>query len=108
MYDYCIVGGGIVGLATALTITRNRPGARLLLIEKEEALAQHQTGHNSGVIHAGIYYAPRSFKAELCRAGERATKAFCEENGVPFRTPGKLVVATSEVEMERLAALETN
>ncbi|OCW58375.1 L-2-hydroxyglutarate oxidase [Hoeflea olei] len=108
MYDYCIVGGGIVGLATALTITRNRPGARLLVIEKEDALGQHQTGHNSGVIHAGIYYAPKSFKAELCRAGERATKNFCEENGIPYRTPGKLVVATSEVEMMRLAALEAN
>ena len=108
MYDYCIVGGGIVGLATALTITRNQPGAQILVIEKETALGQHQTGHNSGVIHAGIYYAPKSFKAELCRAGERATKAFCEENGVPYRTPGKLVVATNELEMTRLAALETN
>jgi len=108
MYDYCIVGGGIVGLATALTITRNRPGALVLVIEKEDTLGQHQTGHNSGVIHAGIYYAPKSFKAELCRAGERATKTFCEENGVPYRTPGKLVVATSDVEMARLAALETN
>ena len=108
MYDYCIVGGGIVGLATALTITRQKPGARILVVEKETALACHQTGHNSGVIHAGIYYAPKSFKAELCRAGEKATKAFCDENAIPCRTPGKLVVATDALEMQRLAALENN
>lgn len=108
MYDYCIVGGGIVGLATALTVTQQKPGARVVVIEKEAALASHQTGHNSGVIHAGIYYAPRSFKAELCRAGERATKAFCDENGIRYRTPGKLVVATDVREMQRLAALEDN
>jgi len=108
MYDYCVVGGGIVGLATALTVSRNRPGAKILVIEKEDALAAHQTGHNSGVIHAGIYYAPKSFKAELCRAGERATKAFCDEHGIPYRIPGKLVVATDAVEMTRLAALEAN
>jgi Predicted dehydrogenase len=108
MYDYCIVGGGIVGLATALTITRNRADARILVVEKERALGQHQTGHNSGVIHAGIYYAPGSLKAELCRAGERATKEFCESNGVAFRTPGKLLVATDKVELARLTALEKN
>ena len=108
MYDYCIVGGGIVGLATALTLSRQKPDARIVVIEKENALAGHQTGHNSGVIHAGIYYAPKSFKAELCRAGEKATKAFCEENAIPYRTPGKLVVATDALEMERLAALEGN
>lgn len=108
MYDYCIVGGGIVGLATALTVSRNKPDARILVIERENALASHQTGHNSGVIHAGIYYAPKSFKAELCRAGESATKAFCDENGIVYRTPGKLVVATDQLEMMRLAALEVN
>lgn len=108
MYDYCIVGGGIVGLATALTVSRRKPDARILVIEKEHVLAGHQTGHNSGVIHAGIYYAPKSFKAELCRAGEQATKAFCEENAISYRTPGKLVVATDALEMGRLAALEGN
>ncbi len=108
MYDYCIVGGGIVGLATALTISQQKPGARIVVIEKEDTLAGHQTGHNSGVIHAGIYYAPKSFKAELCRAGERATKAFCDENGIPYRTPGKLVVAADTTEMQRLTALEDN
>jgi L-2-hydroxyglutarate oxidase len=108
IYDYCIIGGGIVGLATALTISQKKPGARIVVMEKESALASHQTGHNSGVIHAGIYYAPKSFKAELCRAGERATKAFCEESGIPYRTPGKLVVATDDMELQRLAALEAN
>ena len=68
MFEYCIVGGGIVGLATALAITRSEPDARILLLEKELSLASHQTGHNSGVIHAGIYYQPGSLKAELCRA----------------------------------------
>ncbi|MBJ6133026.1 L-2-hydroxyglutarate oxidase [Ochrobactrum sp. Q0168] len=108
MYDYCLVGGGIVGLATALTIVRQEPSARILVLEKENAVAMHQTGHNSGVIHAGIYYQPGSFKAELCRAGERMTKQFCDENNIAYRVPGKLVVATNDMEVQRLAALETN
>jgi L-2-hydroxyglutarate oxidase len=108
MFDYCIVGGGIVGLATALAISRGEPDARVLLLEKEERLAGHQTGHNSGVIHAGIYYQPGSLKAELCRAGERATKDFCDQNGILYRTPGKLVVATSPLELQRLQSLQTN
>ncbi|HVY99809.1 MAG TPA: L-2-hydroxyglutarate oxidase [Dongiaceae bacterium] len=105
IYDFCVVGGGIVGLATAMRLTRVRPGASLLLIEKEAALARHQTGHNSGVIHSGIYYRPGSLKAELCRRGAKATKAFCTEHGIPFEERGKLVVATSSTEMERLAQL---
>ena len=108
MFDYCIVGGGIVGLATAWAISRGEPDARVLLLEKEEHLAGHQTGHNSGVIHAGIYYQPGSLKAELCRAGERATKAFCDQYGIFYRTPGKLVVATSPLELQRLEALQEN
>lgn len=108
MYDYCIVGGGIVGLATALKIVKSEPDARILLLEKEGSLAAHQTGHNSGVIHAGIYYKPGSLKAELCRAGERMTKQFCAENSIPYRTPGKLVVATNQMELQRLANLEAN
>lgn len=108
MFDYCIVGGGIVGLATALAITKSDPDARILLLEKEDSLAAHQTGHNSGVIHAGIYYQPGSLKAELCRAGERATKHFCETHDIPYRTPGKLVVATNDKELQRLSALEAN
>lgn len=105
VYDYCIVGGGIVGLATAYALLRRDPGARLLLLEKESTLGQHQTGHNSGVIHAGIYYAPGSLKARLCREGATATKRFCEENDVPFEVCGKLVVATDDGELARMNGL---
>ena len=105
IFDYCIIGGGIVGLATAMRLLEGRPGSSLIVIEKEDALGRHQTGHNSGVIHAGIYYPPGSLKAELCRKGADATKAFCAENGIRFETCGKLLVATSDVEMQRMDAL---
>ena len=104
-YDFCIVGGGIVGLATAMALLERNPGARLVLLEKENALALHQTGHNSGVIHSGIYYAPGSLKANLCKRGERATKEFCSAHGIPFVTCGKTLVATNALELERLEAL---
>lgn len=104
--DFCVIGGGIVGLATAMTLLQRRPDASLVLIEKEHRLAGHQTGHNSGVIHAGIYYKPGSLKARLCRAGAAWTKEFCAENDIPFAQPGKLIVATDPIEFERLAALE--
>ena len=103
--DYVVIGGGIVGLSTALNLLDRRPGASVVVLEKEPTLASHQTGHNSGVIHAGIYYAPGSLKAQLCRAGEKATKDFCEAHGIPFETVGKLVVATSELEVSRLRDL---
>ena len=103
--DFAVVGGGIVGLATALTLLERRPGASLVLLEKEPGVARHQTGHNSGVIHAGIYYAPGSLKARLCRAGARWTREFCAEHGIPHRTPGKLIVATTPVELSRLGDL---
>ena len=105
IFDYCIVGGGIVGLATAMRLIENKPGSSLILIEKEDALGKHQTGHNSGVIHAGIYYPPGSLKAELCRKGAEATKAFCSENGIRFEVCGKLLVATSDLEIQRMDAL---
>jgi len=104
-YDFCIIGGGIVGLSTALELTRRRPGASILLLEKEDSLARHQTGHNSGVIHAGVYYAPGSLKADLCRRGAQATKDFCTEHGIAFDVCGKLVVATNALEMTRMDAL---
>ena len=104
-YDYCVVGGGIVGLATAMALLQRNPGASLVLLEKESALATHQTGHNSGVIHSGIYYAPGSLKADLCKRGERATKTFCTEHAIPFVTCGKTLVATNALELERMEAL---
>jgi L-2-hydroxyglutarate oxidase len=88
MYDYCIIGGGIVGLAVAMALQEKMPGASIVILEKEPELARHQTGHNSGVIHAGIYYAPGSLKAKLCREGAEATKRFCTENRIPFETCG--------------------
>ncbi|WP_102958086.1 L-2-hydroxyglutarate oxidase [Mangrovicella endophytica] len=103
--QYCIIGGGIVGLATALELTERDSGARIVLMEKEGDYGLHQTGHNSGVIHAGIYYQPGSLKARLCREGAEATKRFCTESGIPFETCGKLLVATSATEMERMEAL---
>ncbi len=104
-YDFCVVGGGIVGLATAARLLEMRPGARLVLLDKEPRLAAHQTGHNSGVIHSGIYYPPGSLKAELCRRGAQATKDFADEHGIPYEVCGKLLVATDEAEAARMDAL---
>ncbi|MDP9808036.1 L-2-hydroxyglutarate oxidase [Rhizobium tibeticum] len=106
MYDHCIIGGGIVGLAVAMALQERTPGARIVVLEKEAELARHQTGRNSGVIHAGIYYAPDSLKAKLCREGAAATKRFCTDNRIPFETCGKLLVATNDTETERMDALE--
>ncbi|WP_336741224.1 L-2-hydroxyglutarate oxidase [Aureimonas altamirensis] len=106
LYDYCVIGGGIVGLATALSLRQRDGTARIVLLEKEAQFGLHQTGHNSGVIHAGIYYKPGSLKARLCREGAEATKDFCARKSIPFETCGKLLVATNDVEMERMAALE--
>ena len=94
-----------MGLATAMALLERHPGARLAVLEKESGLARHQTGHNSGVIHSGIYYAPGSLKADLCRRGAQATKAFCTDQKIPFETCGKLLVATTDLELERLEAL---
>ncbi|MDH0650097.1 L-2-hydroxyglutarate oxidase [Pseudomonas sp. GD03858] len=104
-YDYCIIGAGIVGLATAMALLQQRPGASLLILEKEASLGRHQTGHNSGVIHAGIYYAPGSLKAELCKRGAQATKDFCSEHGIAFEVCGKLLVASNDLEVQRMQAL---
>ena len=105
IYDYCIIGGGIVGLATAMALLERQPGASLVILEKEPMLAQHQTGHNSGVIHAGIYYAPGSLKADLCKRGAEATKAFCTEHQIKFDVCGKLLVASTPLEVSRMHAL---
>lgn len=103
--DYLIIGGGIVGLATALELQQRFPGASIRLVEKASVVAQHQTGHNSGVIHAGVYYQPGSLKATLCRQGVSATTEFCDKHGIPYQRCGKLIVATTEDEVSRLAAL---
>jgi len=104
-YDVVIVGGGIVGLATALALTERFPRCAVVIVEKEPQLARHQTGHNSGVIHAGIYYKPGSFKAQLCVEGVRLMKAFCEANGVAYETCGKVILATTADELPRLQML---
>jgi (S)-2-hydroxyglutarate dehydrogenase len=104
-FDIAIIGGGIVGLATALALCDNFPQKTLAVIEKEKELASHQTGHNSGVIHAGIYYKPGSHKAKLCVEGSRLMMEFCEANGVPYERCGKLIVATNGDELPRLRTL---
>jgi 2-hydroxyglutarate dehydrogenase len=105
-YDLLVVGGGILGLAVARELAVRRPSARLVLLEREAELASHQTGHNSGVIHAGIYYAPGSLKARLCVAGARELYELCDRQGVPYERCGKLIVARHEGELERLDELE--
>ncbi|HVO96337.1 MAG TPA: L-2-hydroxyglutarate oxidase, partial [Terriglobales bacterium] len=104
-YDLTIIGGGIVGLASALKLTAAHPNLRLLLLEKEAELARHQTGNNSGVIHSGLYYRPGSLKAHSCVTGRKALIAFCDENAVPYEICGKVVVATSPEELPRLEDL---
>ncbi len=104
--DFTVIGGGIVGIATAWQLKMQYPDATMLLVEKEPHLALHQTGHNSGVIHAGVYYQPGSLKAEFCKRGAARTFAFCREYGLPVSQCGKLLVATDEVELQRMAALE--
>jgi L-2-hydroxyglutarate oxidase len=103
--DVIVIGGGIVGLATAYRLLEARPDLRLTVVEKEAELATHQTGHNSGVLHAGLYYKPGSLKAELCREGKVALQEFADGHGVPFELCGKLVVAVDEAELPRLAEL---
>lgn len=100
-----IVGGGIVGLAVARLAGERWPDAEVTVFEKEERLATHQTGHNSGVVHAGIYYAPDSLKARLCRRGMGLLREYCRERDLPYEQCGKVVVATGESELERLSGL---
>ena len=107
IFDYGVIGGGIIGLASASAILSAHPGASVVVLEKDSALARHQTGHNSGVIHAGVYYAPGSLKARLCRKGAEMTKAFARAHGIPFETCGKLLVATTAAECQRMEALAT-
>jgi L-2-hydroxyglutarate oxidase len=100
--DVLIVGGGIVGLATAYRLTRDYPDRRVTVLEKESQLGQHQTGHNSGVLHSGIYYRPGSLRAANCRTGKAAMEAFCAAEGIPYEICGKVIVATCDEELPAL------
>lgn len=104
--DICVVGGGIVGIAAARELKHRHPGAEIVVLERENELAVHQSGHSSGVIHAGIYYAPGSLKARLCVEGARRLYEYCAERGVDARRDGKVIVATHESELSRLDELE--
>ncbi|MGB9747360.1 MAG: L-2-hydroxyglutarate oxidase [Bacteroidales bacterium] len=104
-YDYVIIGGGIVGLATAWKLASKNPRFRIAVLEKESALASHQTGHNSGVIHSGIYYTPGSLKARNCIEGYRQLLSFCQEENIPYEICGKLIVATGKEQLTQLDEL---
>src|SRR2546429_4123606 len=103
--DPAVVGAGILGLATARELGKRHPGLKIAVREREAEPGMHQTGHNSGVVHAGIYYAPGSLKARLCVAGARELYDYCEERGIPTERCGKVIVATEESELGRLQAL---
>ncbi|MBH51886.1 MAG: L-2-hydroxyglutarate oxidase [Chloroflexi bacterium] len=103
--DITIIGGGILGLSTAMQLSKKLPDSKIVVLEKEDKLAVHQTGHNSGVIHSGLYYRPGSQKASFCVDGASALRAFCDENSIPYDLVGKLVVATNEDELGRLDTL---
>jgi L-2-hydroxyglutarate oxidase LhgO len=105
VYDIAVVGGGIVGLATSRELLRRYPRLKLANVEKESAYNKHQTGHNSGVIHSGIYYKPGSLKAKLCVEGRALATAYCDEKSIPYKMVGKLIVATDESELGRLDEL---
>lgn len=104
-FDYIIIGGGIVGVSTAWQLQQRFPHKRIAIVEKEQQFACHQTGHNSGVIHAGVYYQPGSLKAKFCKEGVQATIQFCQEHNIKYEQCGKLLVATNPLEHERMLAL---
>jgi len=104
-YDFVVIGGGIVGLSTAWQLQQRNPRHKILLLEKENTLARHQTGHNSGVIHAGVYYQPGSLKAKFCKKGLAETISFCKKTGIRYEQCGKLLVATGPLELKRMHAL---
>jgi len=105
-YDVCIIGAGLVGLGVGRALTETYPGIRIVVVEKEQSVAVHQSGHNSGVAHSGLYYRPGSLKAQLCVEGRRALEQFCLEGDIPFRESGKLVIASQSSEIPALDELE--
>ncbi|MGH9081556.1 MAG: L-2-hydroxyglutarate oxidase [Acidimicrobiales bacterium] len=105
VYDLVVIGAGILGLATARELLLNRPATRLLVVEKESRIAAHQTGHNSGVLHAGLYYPPGSLKARLCRSGKAMLESFADEHDIAVERCGKLVIATNQIELGALDEL---
>jgi (S)-2-hydroxyglutarate dehydrogenase len=105
-FEAVVIGGGIVGVSTALSLVRRLPGLSVLVLEKEDRLARHQTGHNSGVIHSGLYYRPGTLKASNCVEGREELYNFCAENGLPHERCGKIVVAVEEKQLPALAELE--
>ncbi|MEN1967884.1 L-2-hydroxyglutarate oxidase [Lentibacillus sp. N15] len=105
MYDYTIVGGGIVGLSVGMALTKKYPGKKILVLEKEQELASHQTGHNSGVIHSGIYYKPGSYKARFAKQGSQSMVEFCQKHDIAYDNCGKVIVATNEQERPLLENL---
>ena len=105
MYDFVIIGGGIVGISTALEVIKSEPTKKVLLLEKEQSFASHQSGHNSGVVHAGVYYEPGSLKAKLCKEGLTETINYCKSHSIPFEQCGKLLVASSKQEISRMNSL---
>src|SRR5919199_769256 len=102
MFDFAVIGGGIIGLSSTRALLERHPDARVLVLEKERGWARHQTGHNSGVIHSGIYYKPGSLKARFCREGARALVEFCRERGIDYEICGKVIVAVEPDEMPLL------
>ena len=105
LFDAAIIGGGIVGLATAWQLTRLKPDWKVVVIEKESTLAFHQTGRNSGVIHSGIYYRPGSLRARNCREGKLLLEQFCREHQIAWKRTGKVIVATQESQLPQLHQL---
>ncbi len=105
MYDFAVIGGGIVGLSTAMTLGQQYPNAKILVLEKESRWAFHQTGNNSGVIHSGIYYKPGSYKAKFCRNGAQSMVDFCQSHNIPHEVCGKVIIATQEKELPQLETL---
>ena len=101
-FDYAVIGGGIVGLATATALHERHPQASIVVLEAEDRVGRHQSGHNSGVLHSGLYYAPGSLKARLCVEGRRRMVEFCEDNGIAHRITGKLVAVLDAREVDRL------